>query len=98
MNHIPWSTWAGLNQPSIDQLIDWKVDFVDITTGERLDLQTIYYARSRGLPIVAGTDAHHCMLFLCIIVILLYIKFFILYLCLFFLIYFILKYLIYLLN
>lgn len=58
VNHIPWSYWAGLDEPSSEDLIDWGVDFFDVTTYERLDLQTIYYARDRGVRVVAGTDAH----------------------------------------
>lgn len=63
VNHIPWSTWAGLNQPSNQDLISWGADFFDVTTAERLDLQTIYYARANNIPVVAGTDAHGRMFF-----------------------------------
>lgn len=58
VNHIPWSIWVGLEQPSSDELIALGVDFFDITTSARLDLQTIYYARDKGVAVVAGTDAH----------------------------------------
>jgi hypothetical protein len=61
VNHIPWSTWAGLDQPTSDDLIKWGVDFFDVTTYERLDLQTIYYAESKNVSVVAGTDSHECM-------------------------------------
>eukprot|EP00026_Physarum_polycephalum_P007152 Phypoly_transcript_07208.p1 GENE.Phypoly_transcript_07208~~Phypoly_transcript_07208.p1 ORF type:complete len:396 (+),score=59.16 Phypoly_transcript_07208:348-1535(+) len=58
VNHPPWSYWAGLDQPSLDDLIEWGVDFFDVTTYERLDLQLIYYAESKNMPVVAGTDSH----------------------------------------
>ncbi len=63
VNHIPWSYWASLDMPSSDELIEWGVDFFDVTTYERLDLQTIYYAQSKGVGIVAGTDNHERMSF-----------------------------------
>lgn len=58
VNHVPWSYWAGLNEPTNDDLVKWGADFFDVTTYERLDLQTIYYAESKGVGIVAGTDSH----------------------------------------
>jgi len=57
-NHIPWSYYAGLDTPSKEQLVAWGVDYFDITTENVLDLQTLYWAKSIGKGIIAGTDVH----------------------------------------
>jgi len=58
VNHILWSYFSGLDMPSLDDLVKWGVDFIDVTTGGSLDLQRLIYARSKGLGVVAGTDVH----------------------------------------
>eukprot|EP01112_Ceratiomyxa_fruticulosa_P009680 TRINITY_DN2537_c0_g1_i1.p1 TRINITY_DN2537_c0_g1~~TRINITY_DN2537_c0_g1_i1.p1 ORF type:complete len:423 (-),score=73.51 TRINITY_DN2537_c0_g1_i1:161-1429(-) len=57
-NHIPWSYWAGLDQPTKEQLVDWGIDYFDITTESILDLQTLFWAQENGIGIIAGNDEH----------------------------------------
>jgi len=58
VNHIPWSTYADLSMPSKEDLVKWGVDYFDVTTGQVFDLQTLLYARSQGVGVVAATDIH----------------------------------------
>ncbi|KAI8908917.1 Polymerase/histidinol phosphatase-like protein [Gorgonomyces haynaldii] len=66
VNHIPWSKQAfpGRNEPtspdmpSLDQLVAWGVDAIEIANGQTFDLQSFLYARKRGLIPLTGSDMH----------------------------------------
>lgn len=48
--------------PSKEDLVKWGVDFFDITTGQVFDMQTLLYARSKGIAVVAASDVHESTL------------------------------------
>eukprot|EP01132_Coremiostelium_polycephalum_P002543 gene2543-3146_t len=58
-NHRPWSTWANLNSPSIEQFASWGVDYFDVANTFYFDMQTLVYARDNGFGICSANDFHY---------------------------------------
>jgi hypothetical protein len=57
VNHIPWSTANEnrlIDHPSLEQLIDWGIDYVEIVNEEYFDYQSYWVAKERGIGIISG--------------------------------------------
>ncbi|KYR02290.1 hypothetical protein DLAC_01122 [Tieghemostelium lacteum] len=57
-NHRPWSYWANLGQPTVQQFASWGVDYFDIANTYYFDMQTFLYARENGFGITTANDFH----------------------------------------
>ncbi|KAF2078221.1 hypothetical protein CYY_000511 [Polysphondylium violaceum] len=58
MNHHPWSTWAGLDQPSYQEWMDMGVDFIEVVNGNTFDYQGYLFAKKNNIRFLTGTDYH----------------------------------------
>jgi len=59
INHIPWSYYALSDQPTIDELISWGIDFVEVINQGTFDYQDYIIAMNYSVGIITGTDMHH---------------------------------------
>lgn len=59
-NHRRWSEYSGLEVWSMEQLLDFNVDFIEAANQEGLDFQAIQFARKSNnkIGIMAGSDVH----------------------------------------
>ncbi|EGC29574.1 hypothetical protein DICPUDRAFT_6598, partial [Dictyostelium purpureum] len=58
LNHYPWSEWAGLSQPSMQEWIEMGIDFLEVVNGITVDYQGIVFSKQNNLRYVTGTDLH----------------------------------------
>ncbi|EGC39515.1 hypothetical protein DICPUDRAFT_74920 [Dictyostelium purpureum] len=58
LNHIPWSFWAELDQPSIEEWIEMGIDFLEVVNENVIDYQGIIYSKQHNLRYVTGIDLH----------------------------------------
>jgi len=58
-NHFPWSYARLKDIPTLEQLFEWGIDFVEVVNGNTFDLQSYRGAKDHGLVIITGSDMHH---------------------------------------
>eukprot|EP01133_Synstelium_polycarpum_P016670 gene16670-19811_t len=58
LNHYPWSTHAGLDQPSFEEWRDMGVDFIEVVNDNTLDYLGITFAKKNNIRYLTGTDMH----------------------------------------
>eukprot|EP01132_Coremiostelium_polycephalum_P008049 gene8049-9900_t len=58
LNHYPWSNWAGLDQPSLDEWKELGIDFIEVVNDKTMDLRGIFFARENNIRYVTGSDLH----------------------------------------
>ncbi|KAN0019661.1 hypothetical protein ACTFIU_002882 [Dictyostelium citrinum] len=59
LNHYPWSSWSGLDQPSIQQWYDWGIDFLEVANQYTFDYQGMMFCKKHNLRYVSGSDFHY---------------------------------------
>ncbi|KAL1923574.1 uncharacterized protein VTP21DRAFT_8554 [Calcarisporiella thermophila] len=70
VNHIPWSNTTEYgyqlprlpDHPTLEQLVEWGIDGVEIVNGNTLDLPSYQYIAAhpeKNLIQITGTDVHH---------------------------------------
>ncbi|EAL63011.1 hypothetical protein DDB_G0288779 [Dictyostelium discoideum AX4] len=59
LNHYPWSSWSGLDQPSIQQWYDWGIDFLEVANQYTFDYQGMIFCKNHNLRYVSGSDFHY---------------------------------------
>jgi hypothetical protein len=57
INHIPWSLDDNTlhPHPSLEELYEWGVDYVEVVNGNTFDLQGYLFAISHGMGVITGT-------------------------------------------
>ncbi len=58
VNHVPWMKNRSPTFPSLDQLVAWGVDYIEVLNGGDFDLQSFEFCKNNGLGIISGTDVH----------------------------------------
>ncbi len=58
VNHIPWMKGRSPTFPTLDQLVTWGVDYIEVINGRAFDLQSYEYCKNHGLGVISGTDMH----------------------------------------
>ncbi|EGC39516.1 hypothetical protein DICPUDRAFT_74921 [Dictyostelium purpureum] len=58
LNHVPWSFWAGLDQPTMDEWLEMGIDFLEVVNQGTIDYQNILYCKKHNLRYVTGIDLH----------------------------------------
>jgi len=60
INHQPWSFngQSMVDIPTLEQLQDWGLDYVEAVNGITFDYQGYRYALDHGMGVVTGTDMH----------------------------------------
>jgi hypothetical protein len=58
VNHIPWMRNRSPTLPSLDELLAWGVDYVEVLNGGDFDLQSYEYCKDYGMGVISGTDMH----------------------------------------
>jgi hypothetical protein len=60
VNHIPWSVNGNTlpDHPSIQQLYEWGVDYVEVVSQDVFDLQDYLFAINTGMGVITGCDVH----------------------------------------
>ncbi|EAL60503.1 hypothetical protein DDB_G0293864 [Dictyostelium discoideum AX4] len=58
LNHYPWSYWAGLDQPSMEEWYEMGIDFLEVVNIDTMDYQGIVFCKDHDLRYVTGSDFH----------------------------------------
>ncbi|KAN0050941.1 hypothetical protein ACTA71_004242 [Dictyostelium dimigraforme] len=58
LNHYPWSYWAGLDQPSMEEWYEMGIDFLEVINIDTMDYQGIVFCKDHDLRYVSGSDFH----------------------------------------
>ncbi|GAM21139.1 hypothetical protein SAMD00019534_043140 [Acytostelium subglobosum LB1] len=58
LNHYPWSTWANLEQPTLQEFLEMGIDFIEVVNGDTFDFSGYTFARRNNLRYLVGTDFH----------------------------------------
>ncbi|EGG23690.1 hypothetical protein DFA_05824 [Cavenderia fasciculata] len=58
LNHYPWSTWAGLDQPSMEEWKEMGIDFLEVVNESTMDYQGLQFALKNGIRYTTGSDYH----------------------------------------
>ncbi|KAN0021454.1 hypothetical protein ACTFIU_010051 [Dictyostelium citrinum] len=58
LNHYPWSYWAGLDQPSMEEWYEMGIDFLEVINIDTMDYQGIVFCKDHDLRYVTGSDFH----------------------------------------
>jgi len=59
VNHVPWMKERSPTFPSLDQLVAWGIDYIEVLNGDEFDLQSFEYCQNHGIGIITGTDVHN---------------------------------------
>ncbi len=58
VDHVPWMKERTSSFPTLDELVAWGVDYIEVLNGGDFDLESYEYCKDHALGIISGTDMH----------------------------------------